>query len=518
MAVVAAALITSCRSRSQLIVITATFPPENAVVAANVTLDSGDVPPFLATETAPSVGSRAIPTPDPTRPANIAIVDSYEVVSGDTLTGIAARFGVSLETLMAVNGILDGDMLSVGQILQLPEPPSERGSDLKLIPDSRLVRAPGSATFNVAGFVGAQPGYIRSATDTLNEISLTAAQIVERVALEYSVDARLLLALLEYKSAWLTDPLPSETAQTYPMGAPASPFGFDRNGLYRQLTWAADQLNRGYYGWKIRGLTTVEFDDGTRLLFAPSLNAGTVGVQHLLSLYNDYYTWAEQVSAQGFATVYAQYFGDPFLDAVEPLVPANIAQPELTFPFAAGETWFFTGGPHGGYGGGGAWAAVDFAPPDERPQGSEACYISDYFARAVADGVVARSGGGFVVLDLDGDGDESTGWTVVYLHLSSRDRAALGTRVTRGDPLGRPSCEGGFSNGTHLHIGRRYNGEWIPASCDACTPGQERPFFVMSGWTVIGLIEQEYQGYLRRGDERRIAEQGRLITENRVTW
>ncbi|MBC7809794.1 MAG: hypothetical protein H7175_01535, partial [Burkholderiales bacterium] len=159
----------------------------------------------------------------------------------------------------------------------------------------------------------------------------------------------------------------------------------------------------------------------------------------------------------------------------------------------------------------------DFAPPDEREDGSSTCYISAYFVAASAPGVVARSGEGAVVLDLDSDGDETTGWTILYLHLATVDRAPVGTVIELGDYLGRPSCEGGFSNGTHLHIARRYNGEWIPADCHECLPGQERAPFVLDGWTVIGYQNQEYQGVLSNGSEQRVAEQGRLDPNNQVT-
>src|SRR5690606_37535414 len=107
-----------------------------------------------------------------------------------------------------------------------------------------------------------------------------------------------------------------------------------------------------------------------------------------------------------FYHTYTAYFGDPFTNIIEPLFPPNLQQPALTLPFRPGQTWFYTGGPHGGWGSGSAWSAVDFAPPDERPAGGSSCYVSEYFATAVAPGVIARSGDGAVVLDLDGDGDE----------------------------------------------------------------------------------------------------------------
>ncbi len=72
-----------------------------------------------------------------------------------------------------------------------------------------------------------------------------------------------------------------------------------------------------------------------------------------------------------------------------------------------------------------------------------------------------------------------------------KDRIPAGTWVERGDLLGHPSCEGGFSTGTHLHFARKYNGEWIMA--DGPLP------FVLSGWTVHAG-EKAYDGTLTRGE------------------
>jgi len=106
---------------------------------------------------------------------------------------------------------------------------------------------------------------------------------------------------------------------------------------------------------------------------------------------------------------------------------------------------------------------------------------------AAADGLVVRSGNGVVVQDLDGDGIEQTGWSLLYLHLATNGRAGLGTYLHQGDVLGYPSCEGGYSTGTHLHLARRYNGVWIPA--DGSVP------FVLSGW-ISESAGLEYDGYL----------------------
>jgi hypothetical protein len=58
--------------------------------------------------------------------------------------------------------------------------------------------------------------------------------------------------------------------------------------------------------------------------------------------------------------------------------------------------------------------------------------------------------------------------------------------------LGHPSCEGGSSTGTHLHIVRKYNGEWIAASGVLA--------FDLEGWIVEGT-GMPYQGTMIRYGE-----------------
>jgi hypothetical protein len=138
----------------------------------------------------------------------------------------------------------------------------------------------------------------------------------------------------------------------------------------------------------------------------------------------------------------------------------------------------------------------------------------------MAAGMVVRSADGAVVIDLDMDGDERTGWTLVYLHISDTDRVMAGSIVAGGAVIGRPSCEGFYLNsqGTHIHVARRYNGEWIVADCWACLPGVPKLPFILSGWEVKGYVGQVYQGWLQRGGEIRRAEQGRDDPTNQVWW
>ena len=59
----------------------------------------------------------ATSTPAASTPA--ASATSYTVVRGDTLSGIAARFGTTTRSLMTLNGITNANLLRVGQVLRL---------------------------------------------------------------------------------------------------------------------------------------------------------------------------------------------------------------------------------------------------------------------------------------------------------------------------------------------------------------------------------------------------------------
>jgi LasA protease len=491
------------RDQPAVIYITATFLPPT-LTPAPIAIVPTQAPPAQAT----AVPLNTAPATPP---------QTYVVQPGDNLTQIALNYGVALETLLELNTLTNPDILEVGQVLQIPAVTIVEAPAQRLIPDGRLVRGPGSLSFDTQAYLARQTGYVAQASDTVNEIEYPASVLIERVSLEYSVDARLLLALLEYRSRWLSQNDVPEQSREFPLNAPPSAAGFERRGLYRQLTWAADTLNFAYYRRQADALVTVGMQDNTVLRLSPASNSATAAVHTLIARTATADTWERDIGEQGLMATYRDLFGDPFADGDAPLVPNTLAQPELALPFAANQSWYFTGGAHGGWGSGSAWAAVDFAPPDDLTQVTSSCYTSSFYATAVADGVVARVDTGLLVLDLDGDGSEHTGWSILYLHISSEGRPAVGTRLVKGDRVGRPNCEGGFSNGTHLHIARRYNGEWIPANCLTCS-ANPRPDFVLGGWRVESLPGQEYQGYLTQGGRRLIAEQGRGIADNEVRY
>ncbi len=452
---------------------TSTRPPTPTRVPLNISALFGFQNQAVVNSPTPDI-PRVLPTP---RQDNL----QYAVQPGDTLGAIAINYNISLQALMDANSITDPNALEVGMLLTIPavQPSVAASTALKIIPDSELVNSPSSIDFKLRNFIASQNGYLNSYTEVVNGVKLNGADIIEAVAYNYSVHPRILLALLEYQSGWVTNPNPIYT--DYPFGY-AEP---SRAGLYRQTMSAANMLNRGYYLWKANALSTLTLADGQVISMDPTINAGTAALQYFFSKLYGYDAWSNATGQTGIVLTYFVLFDNPFNYAIEPLIPANVTQPPMVLPFAVGESWYFTGGPHGGWDSGSAWGALDFAPPDN-PGG---CVASTNWVTAIADGLVTRTGIGSVIQDLDNDGYEQTGWVVLYMHVAAAGRVAPGEYLFQNERVGHPSCEGGYSNATHLHIARKYNGEWIAA--DGPLP------FIMDGWVSSG-DGAEYDGFLTR--------------------
>ncbi len=468
-------------------VVTATTGP-SALIATPVPTKTIQLPIVRSAED-PSIVS---PTPDVERelPTVIPEEKQYYVQAGDTLGIISAKFGIPARMIINANQLLNPDWLSIGQLLTIPAPvPGSEGSSFKIIPDSELVYGPYAQSFDINTFVSRFDSYLGNYTEQVDGQMLTGPQVVMLVAQEYSVNPRLLLAILEYQGGWVTKAYPRGIYLDYPMGFQDE----THKGLFFQLSWAADQLNRGFYLWKVNGIADWILYSGESIPVDPTLNAGTIGVQQFFAQLYDRWGWDFAVSPSGLYATYSNFFGYPFDYAYDPLLPDGLEQPAMQLPFEQGVNWAFTGGPHGGWGSGSAWAALDFAPGSD----SLGCVESNLWVVAVADGFIISADTGRVIQDLDGDGNEGTGWTVLYMHIEGRDRVAAGTYLYAGDRIGHPSCTGGYSTGTHFHLARRYNGEWIPA--DQGSTGASLPFN-LDGWISNG-DGIEYDGYLTRDGE-----------------
>lgn len=432
----------------------------------------------------PGALQTATPEPIPTRPiyAPGELVD-YTAQTGDTLPQLAARFNTTVDEILEANPFIPNSATTMppGMPMKIPIYYIPFwGSSYRIIPDSLFINGPRMRDFDSQAFIAQHPGWLNGYQEYAADANRNAGDIVDYVAAHFSVSPTLLLALLEYHSGGLTNPQPTEDQRTYPLGYA----NIARKGLYRQLIWTANALNNGYYGYRTAHLLSIEFDDGREERFDPWLNASTAALHYYFNLLFPYEEYQTAISPQGLALTYRNLFGDPW-EQDQPHIPGSLEQPPMTLPFLPGGAWAYTGGPHTGWGTGEPFAAIDFAPPSV----ATGCSPSEQIVTAVAPGVVVRLDTGEVVLDLDGDGDERTGWVVFYLHIATQGRVPLGAKLNTGDPIGYPSCEGGRTTGTHVHIARKYNGEWIPAEGVLA--------FNLDGWIAYNG-SRPYLGYLKR--------------------
>jgi len=434
----------------------------------------------------------AVPTPSEEREPVV-----YHAQAGDTLSTVATHFGVRTDQIQSNEEIPEKSFINPGTLLVIPQVLVNTTSDVHLLPDSEFVysRAITDSDFpdDVVEFVEQAGGYLSIEREYEHTILTNGGEIVQQIARNNSVNPFLLLALLEYQSHWVFGQ-PQNVAQLkYPLGY----INYDDDGLVYQLRWAVNQLSIGYYGWREGRLTEIFLENAqnpSTLVTAriePSLNAGTVALQYYFSQIYDSDEWIVALDDDtGFIATYKEMFGSPEnRTQYEPLFSHDLVQPELELPFTPGMIWNYTGGPHGAWEREGSWSAIDFAPSGFGGM----CSKSFAYVTASAPGLVVRAEDGVVVINLDFNDNEHSGWVLLYLHIATEGRMVdEGDEVDTGDWLGHPSCEGGLSTGTHVHMARKYNGEWMTA--DGPIP------FVLSGWTVRRGA-RAYQGTLTKPGE-----------------
>jgi len=426
----------------------------------------------------PAIAFTPLPTRPPYEPGQLV---AYTAQPGDTLPALAARFNTTEAEIRAANPIIPQDATTMppGFPMQIPiYYKALWGTPYQILPDSLFINGPAQIGFDIQAYVNARPGWLKNYREQIADGPHSGAELIQIVATNFSVSPRLLLALLEYYSGALSKPeTPADTAYLLNYHNPAY------RGLYLQLVYAANTLNNGYYAWR-RG-TLLEFDHPDGRLYRPDpwQNAATVAIQYAVSRLYSSPLFDQIIGPGGLAETYTTLFGDPW-ENVTPHIPGSLQQPALLLPFEGGKAWNYTGGPHTGWGKGEPYAAVDFAPT-----GISGCNATTEWVTAMADGIVARSQPGEIMLDLDGDGDERTGWVIFYLHLAGQSRPPVGTRFKAGERLGHASCEGGKTTGTHIHIARKYNGEWMLA--DSPIP------LNMDGW-IVHNGSLPYKGTLTR--------------------
>ncbi|MGB8861397.1 MAG: LysM domain-containing protein [Ilumatobacteraceae bacterium] len=99
------------RARLGLMAVAASLLPLFAGACGDDASSSETLPPISTTTTTTTLNV-----------TTTTVLVTYKIQSGDSLGQIANRFGVSMDELMALNGITNPDHIEVGQQLTIPPP------------------------------------------------------------------------------------------------------------------------------------------------------------------------------------------------------------------------------------------------------------------------------------------------------------------------------------------------------------------------------------------------------------
>lgn len=448
----------------------------------------------------PKPGDTPVPTVTIQAPDGYVV---YTIQTGDTLKGLRRRFEVDAQDIISADPLPDTAFLPPGVVAYIPFDPllHTYGPDERLLPDTAIVDGLLDVGFDLESYISEAGGYLSRYAEQTNGEVKSGVEIIREVSQLHSISPKLLLAILEYQSGWVFGDDYSMVIDKYPIGYGMS----TAPGLYEELYIAARELGKGFYWWREGLWPEVYLDEEQPLVLHPAINAGTAAVSNLMAGLYDRQDWVTVLyGTDSLTNQYIDMFGDPFVQAAElpDQIPFGLTQPEMELPFQPGEDYHLTSGPHRAWGHGSPWAAIDFAPADALT----GCTVSPFWVTSMTAGLVLRSEDGKVLVDLDMDGSEGTGWVLFYLHIAAKDRVAAGTELQVDDRIGHASCEGGVASGSHVHIARKYNGEWITAA--GPVP------LVLSGWETMGAMA-EYGGYLIR-DSKIIYAYPYSIAESRI--
>lgn len=136
-------------------------------VPDNTHTDPGPMPDINVSRggTTPIQTEAAEPAPIPAS-AGVLGDNQVRVDPGDTLSGIAAQFGVDLNALIAVNGITEPDKIFPGEILDLPAPLPAPAAPSGLPPYCTV--DPGDTLSGIAEQFGVSLDYILSSNPGIN--------------------------------------------------------------------------------------------------------------------------------------------------------------------------------------------------------------------------------------------------------------------------------------------------------------------------------------------------------------
>ncbi len=171
----------------------------------------------------------------------------YTAQSGDTLPALAARFNTSVDEIRAANPFIPEDATTMPPGMPMKIPIyylALWASPYQIIPDHAFVNSPTAIGFNTAAFVASQAGWLKNYREYAGGEWRSGAGIVDYVATNFSLNPRLLLAILEYQAQALSDPDSPESPYVLGLQRPCTrqrlpAIGLGCQYIEQRLLWLA---------------------------------------------------------------------------------------------------------------------------------------------------------------------------------------------------------------------------------------------------------------------------------------
>ncbi|GAB4198368.1 MAG: peptidoglycan DD-metalloendopeptidase family protein [Roseiflexaceae bacterium] len=335
-------------------------------------------------------------------------------------------------------------------------------AELALAPffnDQRFVYEPDFYVPQIQAFLDEQPGPLKRMRFPVGDRAYSFAEVLVGQTSYYSLNPKVVLALLEAQSGVITAAQPSDDQMAWAVGFQGD--NGNRRGLTAQIRWAVRQLFQARRSYPEYAPLTYADQSSA----APP--AGMSMTEYAVARALAPTTSPDLLPAAlaRFQQTYTGLFGDP-RPAPTGLPPP--AQPFLSMPLerVSRVTSFFDhSGPLLGRTTGGLmtyWGRqeTDAAFAYNGHDGWDYAAAPPDLALAAADGLVVFAGNAddncatrAVVID------HGNGYRTLYWHLDRVD-AQIGQTITRGQPVGVIG-NSGCSLGPHLHLGVQYLGRSV---------------------------------------------------------
>lgn len=392
-------------------------------------------------------------------------------------------------------------------------PVSPTAAPAPFFDDQRFMYEPGFYAPQIQAFLDAQPGPLKRLSFPVGDQQHRFAEVLVGQSCYYSVNPKVLLALLEFQGGLLSSTAPTSEQFAWAMG-----FHGD-NGNWRgttaQVRWAVRQIFQAKRDFLQQMPLT--FSDGSSMPPPSGMRLSEYAVARVLAPTMG--PGALPGALRAFLETYMRLFDDPRVPPSDWPTPAN---PFLTRPMErnARVTSFFD---HDvpllnksgsvltywgreetdiafAYDGHDGWDYA-LAPPDMALAAAEGDVV---FAGRADDNCATRA----VIVD------HRNGYRTLYWHLARVD-VTIGDRVSRRQPVGVVG-ESGCARGPHLHFGVQFLGRnvdpygWCGAVPDAW---QQNPAGEVSTWLWVDrpspcgappsdavVVDTDSSGFARSGD------------------